>query len=249
MFSRRGRRSILWGPATTSIATILLTLSGLLVDEGWLWIWTIILPSAGFIIAHSVVVAVRDVSLSGSLARNYDRAVRGVIELLYNLGDLTAFDLWMIDVYLPIRRLKATAGWPFVTVRRSLSRQLSVSLLETRHRPPLLDIDSGPHGVCFLDEKPLLWFDERYLVAPPASIHNMWASLDLADNAALGKTYGMLSVSPLVDGNNMNCVGVLAVHVTSERHKASYAHGALCSDKGLGYIRQTSEHLNGLLTR
>ena len=221
----------------------------MLVDEDRLWIWIILLPSATFIIAHSVVVAVREVSLFGGLARNYDRAVRHVIGLLYNLGDLTAFDLWMIDVYLPVRRLKVSLSWPFVTIRRRLSRQLSVSLLETRHQPPLLDIDSGPHGMCFSDEKPLLWFDERYLAPPPASIHNMWVSLDLADNAALERTYGMLSLSPLVDGNNMNCVGVLAVHVASERHKASYAHGALCSDKGLGYVRQTSEHLNGLLTR
>ena len=248
MASRLGRGRFLWGPATTSIATILITLSGLLADEKRTWIWIIILPSAAFILMHATVVAVRELSIVGRLARKYDRVLRRAIELLYNLGDISAFDLWMIDIYLPARRLNISSSWPYISLIKKLSRQLSVSLLDTRHQAPLLDIESGPHGLCFSYEKPLLWFDEQYLSTPPASIHNLWTSIDSDDSIELGRTYGILSISPLVDNIGMNCVGVLAVHVAPERDKASYAHGVLCSDKGLGYVKNTSEQLNGILT-
>lgn len=239
----------MWGPATTAVATIALTLSGLLVHQDRVWIWLLVLPSASFILIHATVVAVRELSTIGSLVRNYDRALRRVIELLYHLGDLTSFDAWTVDVYLPVRRVSRSSRFPFLTLHKRLSRQLSVALLDARYQPPLLDIDSGPHGMCHQEEMPLLWFDPRYFAAPPPSIDNVWTSLDSTSNTELGRTYGVLGVSPLVDSNGTNCVGVLAVHVASDRHKAIHAHGALCSEKGLGHIRNTSEQLNGIVSR
>lgn len=246
MPNRTGWSELLWGPVTLAIATVTLAIASAVGGSDRPWFWIVL--SAGFIIVHTAVSAVRRQSIVRRLGRDYDRVQRRAVQVVADLGQLAAdnFDLWMIDLYLPRWRFRVKKNWPFIARKRELSRQLSISLIDARPQPPTVDAVTGPHGQCFSVPVPLVWFNEE---GHKQSIDNAWGSFDQQMNADLGKVYGVLSVSPLVDQLGKNCVGVLAIHVEPDAEKALRARGALRSAEGRRRINNACVELNGLLSR
>lgn len=253
MPDRQGWYTFLWGPVPVTVATVVLAAAGTISsDEPMLFL---VLPSAVFIVLHAVVRANKDKSMIRRLGRHYDHVQRRSVQVVSDLGRLTGnrFDLWMVDLYLPVTHATVAWRWPFLIRQQELSRQISVSLVDTRPQEPSLDSQVGPHGRCFTSGKPLIWFDETDLrhsdnvLQPP--VENLWRSLHPAENEELSKVFGVLSVSPLVDQLGKNCVGVLAVHVAPERATALHAHGALRSVEGRQRITNACVELNRLLAR
>lgn len=251
MPDRRGWYTFLWGPVPVTVATVGLTATGIISsDEPMLFV---VLPTGAFIILHAAMRAIKDKSMIRRLGRHYDHVQRRSVQVVSDLGRLTGnqFDLWMVDLYLPVTQASLAWRWPFLVRQQELSRQISVSLVDTRPQEPSLDSQVGPYGTCFTSAKPVIWFDETDLrpsddVLQP-SVENLWRSLNPAENKKLSKVFGVLSVSPLVDQLGKNCVGVLAVHVAPERDKALHAHGALRSLEGRQRVTNACVDLNRLL--
>ncbi len=246
MRSRTAWADIVWGPVTLSMATVILAVSSL-VDSGdrpWPWI----VGSAIFIVLHTSIATVRNLNIVRRLGRHYDRVQSRSVQIVSDLGQLTAdqFDLWMVDLYLPRSRPRISRRRPFVYLERELSRQLSVSLVDARPQPPSVDSRSGPHGLCFTSRRPQIWYDEDTLGSSP---DNLWSTFNPSNNEQLAKTYGVLGVSPIVDQLGNNCVGVLVVHVEPEPDKALRALGALTSPEGRRRLNNACVELNGLLAR
>lgn len=253
MADRRAWYAFLWGPVPVSVATVILAVPGLVSNNGPMWFW--VLPSATFVILHAVMAAISDRSMIRRLGKHYDHVQRRSVQVVSDLGLLTGnqFDLWMVDLYLPTTHFALTRRWPFLIRWKELSRQISVSLVDTRPQEPSMDTRVGPHGQCFTSAKPLIWFDEPALgpseegSQPP--FDNLWNSLSPLSNQELSRVYGVLYVSPIVDQLGKNCTGVLAVHVEPDPAKALHARGALWSLEGRQRITNACVDLNGLLAR
>ncbi|MHB8288698.1 MAG: hypothetical protein ACYDEY_05595 [Acidimicrobiales bacterium] len=244
---RGGIGEIVWGKVSLALATVLLAVAGAIGGNRQPWIWVLI-AAAVFIIVHTAARAARDNDIVRRLGRDYDRVQRRAVQIVSDLGQLAAdrFDLWMIDLYLPHRRWRVSLSWPFLAVSDELLRQLSVSLIDARPQKPVLDPRTGPHGECFSQSQPLIWFDEGEHGHQP---DNAWCRYDTTTNAELARVYGVLNVSPLVDQLGDNCIGVLAIHVAPERDAVVRALGALCSHEGRRRIHNACVDLNGLLGR
>lgn len=210
------------------------------------WAW--IIGSAGFIVIHTTVSASRERSIVRRLGRNYDQVQRRAVLVISDLGQLSGdqFGLWMVDVYLSKIHWAFTARAPFLLRERVLSREISVSLVDARSQPPLLDKQAGPHGKCFHENKSLLWINEKIHGKTP---DNAWAAMEPSTNEELSESYGVLNVSPLVDQLGRGCVGVLAIHVKPEGEVILKALGALRSPHGLHRINRACVELQGLLVR
>lgn len=228
----------LFGKVTLAIATVLLAIGCTVM------LWPLITGSAAFLIVHTIVNAAHDKNIVRRLGKNHDRVQRRVTQLLSDLGHLSRFDIWMIDIYLPVWRWSLGRKPLFLKRNRVLSRQLSVSLIDSLHQPPLVDSSSGPYLQSFEKTKPLLWFDKEQ-----HGDHPVEASLVFygTKNPDLGNTYGVLSVFPLVDQLNKNCTGILAIHVRPERNTTLTALGVLQTEQGRYRINNACVELNGLL--
>lgn len=244
--SRNGWGDVVWGKVALAIATAVLAVASAVGGDKRPWGW--ILGSAAFLIVHTAVNAARDQSIVRRLGRDYDRVQLRAVQVVADLGQLAAdrFDLWMIDLYLPEWRWSIGRKRPFLHRERELRRQLSVSLVDARPQPPIVDLTVGPHGECFTSERPLMWFDDTQHDPSP---DNTWPRYDPARNADLATVYGVLSLSPLTDQLGRTCIGVLAVHVEPERDTAVRALGALQSPEGRRRIHNACIDLNGLLSR
>ncbi len=238
--------ALLWGKVTLALATVALAVAGVLGANRPPWLWVVI-GTAAFIITHTIVTASRDSSIVRRLGRDYDRVQHCALQIVSDLGQLVGdqYDLWMIDLYLPDWRWRWSKSPPFLKREQQLSRQLSVSLVDARPQPPIVDLAEGPHGESFSTARMLIWFDSKLQVDPT----NAWKRYDETTNAGLSQVYGVLVVAPLVDQLGKNCVGVLAVHVKPERNVVLKALGALRADEGQRRIHNACVELNGLLGR
>lgn len=242
MRRRSAATDLLWGSATVTIATVVLAVASVVGGEKRPW--AAIIGSAAFIIVHTIVNHYRDRSIARSLGRDYDRVQRRAVQIVSDLGQDSQFELWMVDVYVPIWKWSLHTSRPFLSRSRELARQLSVSLVDVRPQPPFVDPETGPHGRCFVTEQPVLWFDERFAPDDP---NNAWTQFSDDVNTGLQRAYGALSVSPLVDQLGKDCRGVLAIHVEPTEQAALAALGILRSAKGRNAIHNACVELNGLL--
>lgn len=237
---------LLWGRITIVIASVTLTISTAIGGpQSRLWIF----GSTVFIVVHTIVNWTRDQNVVRRLGRDHDRVQRRVLDLVSDLGQIAAnkYDLWMIDLYLPRWRYRPKKTWPLVERQlRDLSRQLSISLLDARPQPPTIEGQDWPHGKCFYETSPLIWFIEDGF---GGSADNAWTRFDNETNARLAEEYGALSVAPLVDSLGKNCLGILAIHVEPDREKVLLALGALRSSQGKHRINNACIELNGLLAK
>ncbi|HMS12471.1 MAG TPA: hypothetical protein PKD80_05175 [Microthrixaceae bacterium] len=236
----------LWGPVTATLATVVLAVASVVggADRPWLWI----IGSAAFLIIHTMVSSALEQSVVRRLGRDYDRVQHRAVQIVADLGQLTAdqFDLWMVDLYLPRWRYSWQGRFPFIGRSRSLERQLSVSLIDARPQPPSVDPFAGPHGSAFAGGQPVLWFDGSMLAANP---DNAWTSYATQENKRLAGVYGVLNVVPLVDQLGKNCVGVLAVHVAPEPDRALRALGALTTPEARRRLTNACVEMNGLIAK
>lgn len=228
----------LFGKVTLAIATVLLAIACTVM------LWPLIIGSAAFLIVHTIVNTAHDKNIVRRLGKNYDRVQRRVTQLLSDLGQLSRFDIWMIDIYLPVWRWSFSQKPLFLNRNRVLSRQLSVSLIDSLHQPPLVDSSSGPYLQSFEETRPLFWFDKEQHEDHPAEASLAFYGMEKPD---LRNTYGVLSVFPLVDQLNKNCTGILAIHVKPEQDTTLTALGVLQTEQGRYRISNACVELNGLL--
>lgn len=244
---------LLWGPYPLTVATVTFAVLGFLDDDERPPV--LIAVVAGFLIVHGAVAHIRDRSIVRRLGRNYDSVQRRSVQIVSDLGQLTGnqYDLWMTDLYLPRYVIRRWHRWPFPVLQRTLSRELSVSLVEVSSQPQHMTLNSELHGKCFSSENPIVWFDQDDLGEPTdeteRSIANEWNQLTADKNAAIATHYGVVTVTPLVDHLSRNCLGILVVHVRPERTKALHARGAVLSSEGRRRIHNACVDLQGLLAK
>lgn len=241
-----GWADVVWGPVTVAIAAAVLAIASAAAGDKRPWPW--IIGSAGFIVIHTAVNAARNQNIVRRLGRDYDRVQRRAVQVVSDLGQLAAekYDLWMVDLYVPAWRWSMQRKLPFFSRSRELRRELSISLVDARPQPPVVDVAVGPHGECFATSSPMVWFDPNQHGADPT---NCWPQYGDEVNRKLAAVYGVLSLSPVVDQLGKNCNGVLAVHVQPERDIAVQAIGVLRSQEGLRRLHNACIELNGLLGR
>lgn len=235
-----------FGKVTLATATMVLAVAGLVGGETRPWPW--IIGSAGFVVLHTAVNAARDRNIVRRLGREYDRVQRRAVQVVSDLGQIAGnqFGLWMVDLYLCESNWSLSMRPPFILRQRVLSRQLSVSLIEARHPPPSTDLQSGVHGLCYREAKPLLWANEAVYGETP---DNAWTAMEPLTNDDLSESYGVLNVSPLIDQVGRECIGVLAIHVEPEREIIHKALGTLRTPEGRHRIKNACVELHGLLVR
>ncbi|MDE0701439.1 MAG: hypothetical protein OXH61_12065 [Acidimicrobiaceae bacterium] len=234
----------MFGKVTLVIATTGLAVTGSLGGKDRPAV--LIFGIAGFIILHAAVNFVGEDSIVHRLGQNYDQVQRRAVQVISDLGQLAAdqFGIWMVDLYLPEHTWSFTSRRPFIERRQVLSRQLSVSLVDARPQPTSIEPSYVPHGKCFSETQPLLWFDQA--VHGPRE-NNTWETIDIEAGDELEKKYGVLAVSPLVDHLGKDCRGVLAIHAGPERSDAFKALGALNSQQGRLRVSNACVDLHGLL--
>lgn len=203
----------LFGKVTLAIATVLLAIACTVM------IWPLMIGSAVFWIFHTIVNTAHDKNIVSRLGRNHDRVQRRVTQLISDLGLLSKFEIWMVDIYLPIKRWTLSSELFFVKRNLVLSRQLSVSLNDTFPRPQP-EYSSGPFVECFEEArqhgtaKQLLWINQSLYGRYPANTSTVLYSSTEFDPRDV---YGVLCVAPLVDELSKKCLGILAIHVKPER--------------------------------
>ncbi len=228
-------------------ATIVLATVGLIRTEDISWIWIVaVVVSSFFLLIHAAVSSFRDKGIVRSLGQNYDQVQQRTLRIISELGELSTYDLWMIDIYLPIRKYRIVKTLPFIERKRWLSRQLSVSLIDALRQPPCVEPSSGPYGECFEEAKPLLWFDQDLHGPYPEN-----AQITFYSNANfdLPSTYGLVCVFPLVDHLNKNCSGVLVIHVKPELEVVFKTLVVLKSQQGCHRINNACIDIHRLLDK
>ena len=230
---------LLLGRPTLVIATIGLTLVGLTgnSDRPWLWIFGL----ASFIVLHSVVNWLREKSISGRLGRSYEIVQRRVLRLISDLSNLTAreYDLWMVDLYLPRRSFALSVRRPLVV---KLVRELSLALTDVRTVPFEIRMDHKLFGQCFSQPHRGFWWDVN--LAQPSSEVNLWHEFEEMINDQLRKTYGAISVNPVVDNLGNKCCGLLVVHTERNSEVATKALGALTQSEGIRRLAGACEDIH-----
>ena len=240
----------LFSKVTSAIATVLLAIACTVM------LWPLIIGIATFLIVHTVVNAARDRNIVRRLGRNHDRVQRRATQLISDLGHLSRFEIWRVDIYLPIRRWTLSSKPFFIKRNLVLSRQLSVSLNDTFPKPQP-EYSFGPFVECFEEArrhgtaKQLLWINQllygRYQVN--MSTHT---PIMLYPSTEFDPTdvYGVLCVSPLVDELSKNCLGILAIHVKPELIDIVQSLGVLVeadSDAARRLIYSACHDVYGLL--
>lgn len=242
MSERTALGRVIWGTSSLAVAVLVLTVASASMASGR---WWAIVPAATFIFVHTVVRAVRERTMESRLGRDYDRVLHRLLRLLADLSELAGdrYELWMVDLYLPDDswHLKRDRWW--VQRESELSRELSISLLDSRPQPSRVAIVETPHGDCYNSSAPHLWSTHRTAeddVSPPG-----FTSVAATDE--LERNYGILLLAPLVDQLGRNCRGVMAVHVAPEADAVLQAHGALTSARGLRSVQDACSEISGFL--
>lgn len=242
--STNGWADVLWGRVSLTLATLGLAIG--LAISGHRRPWWLIAAAGAFIVVHNAVGASRDKNIVRRLGRDYERVQRQLLQLVVNLGNLAAqnYALWMVDIYLPQRKWSLAWSWRCARRHVLLSREFSVALLDPRALASTLDPEVGPHGESFSHSRPILWFNES---VGKKVTDNAWCRYEQGANAQLANDYGLLYVSPLANKLDKDCVGVLAVHVTTDVASVIQALGAINSRPGRQFIKNASIELNELL--
>lgn len=235
---------VVWGTSVLAAAVLVLTVASASTGSGrWWWI----IPSAAFIFIHTVVRAVRERTVAARLGTEYDKILHRLLRLVADLSELAGdkYELWMVDLYLPVHKWHFKRGRWWVHRHSELSRELSISLLDSRPQPATVDITATPHGDCYNGSAPHLWSTPRPHEAgssPPGFI-------PVPATEELERNYGILLLAPLIDLLGKNCRGVMAIHVAPEADAVLQAHGALTSARGLRSVQDACSEINGFLAR
>ena len=251
MRGRSGSSNLLWGPYAVTLSSAALAVLSLLSNETRPWYLAIGIFC--FIVMHSAINHLRDRSTVRRLGRQHDSVQRRVLRIVADLGELVGgqFDLLMVDLYLLSANWQMRRSWPFVVYEQALSREMSVSLLEVTTQPSKVTINSGLHGKCFTSKNALVWFNGTDFSTsdgePNRSVVNEWELLTEVENAEIGHSYGLVTMSPVVDHLDKKCIGVLVVHVKPERGKVFRVHGALLSSKARRRIHDACVDLHALI--
>ena len=247
MKKRQSWTDLLFGNVSLTVWTVILAVFGALGNgTGWR-IWLIGI-SAGFLVLQAVVNSSRDRDILRRLARDYDRVQRRGVQVIADLGELAGrqFDLWMLDLYLKKHKWSIQNTWPLIGRDQVLERALAVSLIDVRPQPTSVERSSGPLWTSFSASRTLLWFNKATY---RSATENAWDQLDDATNADLAAEYGVLSICPVVDQLDKGCIGVLAIHVKSERDAIHKALATLNSDPARRRLKEACVELHGLLAR
>ena len=230
---------LLWSRPTSVAATAGLAIAGLVGNSDRPWIW--ILGFAIFMVTHEFVNFRRERNISNRLGRKYEIVQRRMLRLISDLSDLTAreFDLWVIDLYLPPSSFTPSAR-PHVAFE--LTRELSLALTDARAVPPDIRSDHALFGRCFGESCSGLWWDVGLKMS--SSGNNLWDTFHETVNSQLQKTYGVISVNPVVDDLGKNCRGLLVVHTNRDPVIATKALGVLTEPQGIRRLAEACHDIH-----
>ena len=235
--------NLIWSRPVFVGATVALSVAGLMGGEERPW--AVILSLCAFLVVHSVVDGVQERSIRGRLGRKYQDIHLRISHLVSDLADLTAggFDLWVVDLYLPRSSWTWSFHRPFY---KRLVRELSVSLADVSSAPVTLKLGDELFGASFTSVRRALWWDDDL---GTRTADNWWHCLDDADNTRLRQRFGVVCVSPVVDGLGRNCLGLLVVHTNTDVETATKGLGALVQPKGWRCLARACQGVHGQITR
>ena len=238
---------LLWGRVTLAVATVGLAIAGSVGDSDRPWAW--IFGLAGFVVLHAFMGWFRDRKFSSRVRRNYEEIQTRVLHLISDLSNLTAheFDLWMIDLYMPKSFFVLSIHSPFFS-KTKLVRELSMALTDVRRVPLEIDVSHELFGSCFVHSRPGLWWDQT-LAQAHIEEKNLWYELEEGVNDELQKTYGIVSVNPVVDALGRHCFGLLVVHTRRDSVVATKALGALAQPEGVRRVVGACRDIHGQLAK
>ena len=225
--------NLLFSRPTLVVATLALTVAEFIgtADRPWNWIIGICI----FILIHEIVTWRREQNISNRLKINYEGIQRRVLRLIADLSELTAneYDLWMVDLYVP-RSSK-------------LVRELSIALTDVRIPLHEIPLNHRLFGRCFKESCQGLWWNIELIPqsgnTPQSEDHNFWYKLDHF-NIELEKTYGVISVHPIVNALGKNCLGLLVVHTKRDSETATKALGSLTQSIGIRRLAEACHDIH-----
>ena len=209
------------------VSTATLALLGVIGNRDRLWVWILAIGCALVVVTLEVLRTRRERNTSNRLGRNYEVVLGSVLRLIADLSDLTAreFDLWVVDLYLPIQSFSLS---PHARTRR-LQRSLSISLTDVRTVPREFSLDHGLVGPCFTERVPRIWWN---IDLAPTADDNDWHKINDADNNQLLDRYGAVSVNPVSNNLRTDCRGLLVIHVKVDAEAVTKVLGALRQSEG-----------------
>ena len=215
---------IVFGRPMAVAATMAIPIVGFRDEIGWREIT--IGGLCLLVILHSVASYVREQRVGYRLGRNYMRVWRRTLDLVVELSHFTAENPrpWIVELYLPRYERTLRWRWPFV-VKRTLWRELPVSLGIPLASRPVIDGEHELFGECFAKGNSVLWWDSRF-VSMDLDCDNHFDRLTADTNAELQEMFGMVAVWPLVDKMGRGCMGLLIIHTSRDAEMTTTVLGA-----------------------
>lgn len=209
------------------VATIILALLGVIGNRDRLWVWILAIVCALVVIAFEFVRSRTEKITASQLVPNYEVVLGRVLRLIADLSDLTAreFDLWMVDLYLPVQSFSLSRQKRI----RKLRRSLSIALTDVRTVPREFSMNHTFVGPCFTDCVPGFWWN---IDLAETADDNQWHKLEIDDNSRLVEKYGVLSVNPVLNNLGTDCRGLLIIHAKGEPVTVTKVLGALRQSEG-----------------
>ena len=236
------------GHPSAVLLTVALTVSSLLLSNS---VRTVVVISiAVFAVTHSMISWIRDHSNTRRMSQHYGHVLNRLLDLLSDLGDLTGQDhgLWRIEVYVESVEVALAFRRPLLR-RRSLVPTMSLAL---KHVPAPLQKIPLHHelfGECFSKAEPCLWwnkdladFSGRVNIAA-----NKYDELPDDANRELARSFGSISVNPIVDQLGARCRGLLVVHTHVDPAVVTTAVGALLLERGRRQLSRACQDLHNRL--
>lgn len=220
-----------FGPAASRIISVLsiaiLAVLGVLGNKERLWVWLLAIGCALVIVTLELVRARRQRNTPSQLGRNFEVIHGSVLRLIADLSNLTArdFDLWVIDLYLPVRRFSLS---PFECTRK-LRRSLSIALTDVRTVPREFALNDSLIGPSFTDCVPRIWWN---IQLAPNTDDNDWHKLNNAENKWFAEKYGVVGVHPVLNGLGADCRGLLVIHGKVDAETVTKILGVLQQSEG-----------------
>lgn len=235
---------LIWGRPAAVIASVGLALAAFWEASIWVVLCSV------FIVVHAFVGWVRERGVVWRLGANYRDVLRRVLHLLSDLGNLSAngYDLWMIEVYLPkYVWVGMAANWR-PGLQRALVRELSVSVGGASEPPHKFALTHQLFGRCFRRGRSELWWD-RSLTDSSLNGVNSPAELDEKTYTELERTFGVVSVHPIVDAVGKDCEGLIVIHVGRDSEAATKVLGALTQQEGRRRILGACNDIHSYIKR
>ena len=224
------------------VSAVTLALLGVIGNPDRLWVSTLAIVCALALVGLEVIRSRQEKNAVNQLRQNYELVSGSVLRLIADLSDLTAreFDLWVVDLYLPMQSFSLSRH----KRTRKLKRSLSLALTDVRTVPGEFSMDHRLVGPCFTESLPKIWWN---VDLAPSDEDNHWHKLNDSDNRQLSERYGVVSINPVSNSLGADCRGLLVIHVDIDAETATKALGAIRQPEGRRRVRAACREIHSQL--